>query len=109
MATQIEQIDDAVHLRTTLRVEGEMLGDDARLLESICLEIRAVSGHNVVIDLADLDLLDSEAAPVLRRLDSLDGFSIQGMEIFLQTIVKEVERHATNAANLTFPIKPSTL
>jgi len=92
MATQINQHDDSVLGRTRLHVEGELLGDDARLLERIGLEIRGETGNTIVIDLADLDFMDSEAAPILRRLDHLDGFSIEGMEIFLQTVVNEVER-----------------
>ena len=95
MATQIKQIDDNVNGRTILRVEGELLGYDAKLLERIGLEIRAETGNKIAIDLADLDFLDSDAAPILRRLDSLDGFSIQGMEIFLQTVVNEVERQSS--------------
>ena len=94
MATQINQIDDHAHGITTLRVEGELLGDDAGLLERIGVQIRSETGNEIIIDVADLDFLDSEAAPILRRLDMLDGFSLQGMEIFLQTVVNEVERHA---------------
>ncbi len=94
MATQINQIDDNVRRITTLRVEGELYGEDARLLEKIGIEIRVATGNEVIVDVADLDFLDSEAAPVLRRLEMLDGFSIQGMEIFLQTVVNEVERHS---------------
>ncbi|HQZ95796.1 MAG TPA: hypothetical protein PLP21_05725 [Pyrinomonadaceae bacterium] len=93
MATQINQIDDNVRGITTLRVEGDMLGDDARLLERIGVEIHAETGNDIIVDVADLDFLDSDAAPILRRLDMLDGFSIQGMEIFLQTVINEVERH----------------
>ena len=94
MATQINQIDDSVRGVTILQVEGEMLGEDARLLERIGVEIRSETGNEVVIDVADLDFLDSEAAPILRRLDMLDGFSLRGMEIFLQTVINEVERQA---------------
>ena len=93
MATQINQSDDSVRKITTLRVEGELLGEDARLLEKIGGEIRSATGNDIIIDVADLDFLDSEAAPVLRRLEMLDGFSIQGMEIFLQTVINNVERH----------------
>jgi len=95
MATQINQIDDDLNGRTTLHVEGELLGDDAKLLEKIGIEIRAETGNRIVIDLADLDYLDSEAAPILRRLDNLEGFSIEGIEIFLQTVVNEVERQGS--------------
>ncbi|MEQ1604801.1 MAG: hypothetical protein ABL999_08015 [Pyrinomonadaceae bacterium] len=94
MATQINQIDDNVRGITTLRVEGELLGDDARLIERIGVDIRSETGNDIIVDVADLDFLDSDAAPILRRLDMLDGFSIQGMEIFLQTVINEVERHA---------------
>lgn len=93
MATQINQIDDNERRITTLRVEGDMLGEDARLLERIGVEIRSETDNDIIVDVADLDFLDSDAAPILRRLDMLDGFSIQGMEIFLQTVINEVERH----------------
>ena len=93
MATQINQVDDNERGVTTLRIEGDMLGDDARLLERIGLDIRSETGNEIIIDVADLDFLDSEAAPVLRHLEKLEGFSIQGMEIFLQTVINEVERH----------------
>ena len=93
MATQINQVDDNERGVTTLRIEGDMLGDDARLLERIGHDIRSETGNEIIIDVADLDFLDSEAAPVLRHLEKLDGFSIQGMEIFLQTVINEVERH----------------
>lgn len=93
MATQINQIDDLERRASTLRVEGELLGDDAALLERIALGIRETTGNSIVIDVADLDFMDSEAAPVLRRLGQIEGFSIQGMEIFLQNVINEVERH----------------
>lgn len=93
MPTQINQLDDGVRGITTLRVEGDLLGDDARLLERIGIDIRSETGNAIIIDVADLDFLDSDAAPILRRLDMFDGFSIQGMEIFLQTVINEVERH----------------
>ncbi len=93
MATQITQIDNAESGLTTLRVEGDLLPDDARVIESIANGIRSDTGNRVLIDLADLDFLDSETAPLLRRLDELDGVDIQGVEIFLQTVVNQVERH----------------
>lgn len=69
-----------------------MLGADASLVEKIAAEARAETGHRIVIDLADLDLLDSEAASVLRRLADREGFSIDGGEIFLQSAVDMAER-----------------
>lgn len=93
MATQITQIDNAESGLTTLRVEGDLLPDDARVIESIANGIRSDTGNRVLIDLADLDFLDSETAPLLRRLEEREGVDIQGVEIFLQSIVNQVERN----------------
>ncbi|MEO6656618.1 MAG: STAS domain-containing protein [Pyrinomonadaceae bacterium] len=93
MPTQITQIRDERRGVTILRVDGEMFSDDAVLLEKIAIEVRGENGDNIILDLADLDFLDSDAAPVLRRLASLEGFSIEGIEIFLQTVVNNAERH----------------
>ena len=93
MATQIKQIDHADSSLTILRVEGEMFHEDAALLDRIAVEIRSETGNRIAIDLADLDFLDSDAAPILRRLANIDGFEIEGMEIFLQSAVNNAERH----------------
>ena len=93
MATQIRQIDD--NDKTILRVEGEMHHEDAVLLDRIAIGIRNDTGNSITIDLADLDFLDSEAAPILKRLSDLDGFAIDGIEIFLQAVVNDAERHGT--------------
>ena len=94
MATHITQIDDSEHRTTILRVEGEMMLDDALLLERIASDIQTELDTSVTIDLADLDFLDSESAVVLRRIDSRVGFRIQGIETFLQTAVNTAERNA---------------
>lgn len=92
MPTEITQLDDNDRHSTTLRVKGDMTIDDARLLERIGDDIRSETGHRILIDIADLDLLDSESAPFLRRLNGSDGFEIEGIEIFLQKAVDQVER-----------------
>ena len=92
MATQITQVDLPDRNRTILRVEGDMLFEDATLIEKIAASIRAESGNQIVIDLADLDFIDSEAASVLKRLEDLGGFEIEGVEIFLQSAVDMAER-----------------
>jgi anti-anti-sigma regulatory factor len=94
MATHITQIDDNEHRTTILRVEGEMMLDDALLLERIASDIQTELDTSVTIDLADLDFLDSESAGVLRRLDNQLGVQIQGIETFLQTAVNTAERNA---------------
>jgi anti-anti-sigma regulatory factor len=75
-----------------LSVSGEMLLDDALLLERIASDLHESSEKPVTIDLADLDFLDSDSAAVLRRLAGQPGFRIEGMEIFLQSVVNEVEK-----------------
>ena len=93
MATHITQIDDSEHRTTILRVEGEIMLDDALLLERIASDIQTELDTSVTIDLADLDFLDSEAAVVLRRLEGRLGFRFEGIEVFLQTAVNAAERH----------------
>ncbi|MEP6947306.1 MAG: hypothetical protein ABJA02_15410 [Acidobacteriota bacterium] len=93
MPTTITQIDDSSAGQTTLKVKGEMSIEDARLLEHIGDDIRSETGHQIRIDLADLDFLDSDSAPFLKRLEARDGFKIEGIEIFLQTLIDRVERH----------------
>lgn len=92
MPTNITQTDDADGKVTVLRVDGELLHDDAVLVHKIATCIRNETGNDVVIDLADLDFLDSEAAPILRELADREGFSIEGIEIFLQSAVDMAER-----------------
>jgi anti-anti-sigma regulatory factor len=91
MPTRITQIEDAERGRTILRVEGELMFDDAVLLEKIALDLRESAGNNLTLDFADLDFLDSESAPILKRLEREHGFEIAGIEIFLQTVVNETE------------------
>jgi hypothetical protein len=90
MPTQITQRES--NGRTYLRVEGDMLIDDAILLERIAAEIQEDSGAPVTVDLADLDFLDSESGSILKRLDNKEGISIEGLEIFLQSAIDAAER-----------------
>lgn len=92
MPTQITQQESDG--RTILRVEGELLLEDANLLERIATEIRAETGKPVMIDLADLSFLDSESAAVLKRLESDPKIELQGLEIFLQSAIDQAERTA---------------
>ena len=92
MPTNINQTRDDIRGVTVLRVDGEMFLDDAVLIEKIANCIRQETGDTVSIDIADLDLLDSDAAPILKRLAERPGFEIEGMEIFRQSIVDHAER-----------------
>jgi anti-anti-sigma regulatory factor len=92
MPTNITQTinDDG---RVVLRVEGDMMLDDALVLEKIAIEMRADQGSDVTVDVADLDFMDSESASVLKRLGLEHGIGIEGMEIFLQSAVDSAERN----------------
>ena len=91
MATQITQTTNSEG-STVLRVEGDMLLDDAILLERLVQGgDHGVSG-SILIDLADLDFIDSDAASVLKRLRDEHGVQIEGIEIFLQSAINSVER-----------------
>ena len=92
MPTNITQIEDAERGKMILRVEGSLTREDAVLLEKIALAMRADLNRNLTLDLADLHFLDSESAPVIKRLEQEHGFEIEGMQIFLQNIVTETEK-----------------
>ena len=94
MPTTITEIEDTERGKRLLRVEGEMTAEDATLLEKIALDMRAQNGQNLTLDLADLDFLDSESAPILKRMVLEHGFEIEGIEIFVQTAVNDVENRS---------------
>lgn len=93
MPTNIIQTVNETDGRMTLRIEGDMMLADALLLEKIAVEMLADHGHDLTVDLADLNLLDSESAPVLKRLEREHGVTIEGIEIFLQSAIDSAERN----------------
>ncbi len=94
MPTNITQSISESDGRMVLRVEGDMLLDDALLLEKLAVQMQADHGGGLTIDIADLDFMDSDSAPVLKRLEKEHGFTIAGMEIFLQSAIDSAERKA---------------
>ena len=93
MPTQITQVDDPDTGKAIFRVEGQVLRDDAILLDRIANDLIESTGREVEIDLADADFIDSEAASILKRAESGADIRITGVEILLQKAVNEVERH----------------
>jgi len=93
MPTQITQVEDAAHRRTVLRVEGQIVRDDAVLLARIARGLNEASENHVAIDVADADFIDSEAASVLKDLQSSYCIELVGVETLLQNAIYEVERH----------------
>jgi len=92
MPTHITQTESEDGGLVTLRVDGEMVQDDALLVERIVRELLGDGAREVAVDLADLDFLDSDAAGVLRRLANESGVRIEGIEIFLQSVINDVEK-----------------
>ena len=93
MPTTFTELEDAERGKTILRIEGSLLHEDALLLEKIALDLRVARGKNLTLDFADLDFLDSDSAPILKRIEDEHGFEIEGMEFFLQTIVNDAEKN----------------
>lgn len=91
MPTSITQVEDAERGKMILHVEGSMTLEDAVLLEKIALDLRSQLDENLTLDLADLYFMDSESAPIIKRLEREHGFEIEGIEVFLQTVVAETE------------------
>ncbi len=91
MPTQITQTE--INGRTQLRVEGELMLEDAILIERLTNGLRNGGGSAVIVDIADLDFLDSESGQILHRLESENSIEIEGMEIFLQSAVNSAERN----------------
>ncbi len=92
MPTQITQLDDAARNVTIYRIDGEMFAEDVELITRIALQQKFETGNSIVIDIADLDFIDSDSAPLLRGLEQDHGFEITGAEIFLQNLVNAAEK-----------------
>lgn len=92
MPTEITQSDNHYGTGTVFRVSGDMMLEDAELLQRIVKETADDGSNSVTIDLADLHFIDSEAAAVLRRLQHENGVHIEGVEIFLQAAIDSAER-----------------
>ena len=101
MPTVIKEIEDVERNRTVLRVEGEMFREDAILLEKIALGMREQTGKRITIDLADLHFLDSDGAPILKRLTDDHKFEVEGLLMFLQRAVEETENRLETDRSLT--------
>lgn len=92
MPTQITQIEDTDRRLTILRVEGQIVREDAVLLARIARGLNDASENHVAIDLADADFIDSEAASVLKDLQTSYCIELMGIEVLLQNAINEVER-----------------
>jgi len=82
MATHITQIDDSEHRTTILRVEGEIMLDDALLLERIASDIQTELDTSVTIDEA--------AAAFEAEVDSI--IQLAESELRLVRLAAEIQR-----------------
>ena len=94
MPTNIKEIEDCEGNLTILRVSGSIKESDAILLEKIAVDLRQSNGRKMMIDFSDLNFLDSDSAPIIKRLKDKQGFEIEGLEYFLQKIVDEAEKRS---------------
>ncbi|HEV2801422.1 MAG TPA: STAS domain-containing protein [Pyrinomonadaceae bacterium] len=93
MTTRITQLEDhAAGGRALLRVEGSLSVADAELLEQVCADLKAQTGLNVTVDLADISFLDSESASVLARLRREQAVMLEGVHFFIQQVIEIAER-----------------
>jgi anti-anti-sigma factor len=93
MTTRITQLEGHVTGgRAMLRVEGTLSRAEAELLEHVCSDLRAQTGANVTVDLADISFLDSESAAVLARLRREQEVNLEGVHFFVQQVINIAER-----------------
>lgn len=93
MPTSITQIDSEDGARTILRVVGSLTLIDADLLEKLCTDLGQKTHAKLVLDLTDLNFLDSESASVLYRLKQ-QGVELEGLHYFIQKEIDVIERQA---------------
>ena len=86
---------------TLLKVEGSLYLRDAELLEKICRDVREETGHDLILDLADLSFLDSESASVLCRLKREQNVTLEGLHLFIAKVIELTEAEAVVSAYLT--------
>lgn len=79
---------------TLLKVEGSVYLQDAELLEKICRDIGAETGHRIILDLADISFLDSESASVLCRLKREQNVTLEGLHLFIAKVIELTEAEA---------------
>ena len=93
MTTRITQVNDQDGDRTTLKVEGSLFAEDAKVLERVYRNLPAEQRRRIAIDLANISFLDNESASVLCRLRRL-GVELVGLHLFVQRIIELADSSA---------------
>ena len=94
MPTQITQIEDFARNRTILRVSGSLTQIDAELIERLCTDLFEATGNRIVIDLAEIDIMDSDSASVLSRIKEKLPVEVEGVHLLVQNAIDIAERSA---------------
>lgn len=90
MNIRISQSEDSAAGRTTLRVEGALTADTARLLDDMCAKLLEKPGATIIINVSAVSFINEDGAAVLRRLRQ-QGISFDGCELFTQRVIETVE------------------
>lgn len=93
MPTRITEMQLPGKERITLRVEGTLRLEDAKLIEKICRDLKQQSNQNITLDLTDLSFLDSEGAHVLCRLRAEQNVSLEGLHLFIQRVIEMTDQN----------------
>lgn len=91
MTTRITHIEGQGGEVATLRVEGSLTFEEARVLENVCQDLRERHGCGVRIDLAGLSFLDQQSASLLCRLKVLAWVELAGAHLFVQQMIEQTE------------------
>ena len=74
-----------------LMVEGTLYKRDAELLERICRDLASQTKKGIMLDLSNLNFLDSDSAAVLCSLKRELGVSLEGLHLFIEKVVELAE------------------
>jgi predicted ATPase len=92
MTTRITKVDG--RKKTTLKVEGALVLEDALLLAKVCADLRQQGEQEITIALDDLVFLDTSSAFVLSRLKHQAGISLEGACFFVHQVLELVEKQS---------------
>ena len=77
--------------KIALMVEGSLYRRDAELLERICRDLASQTKKGIMLDLSNLNFLDSDSAAVLCSLKRELGVSLEGLHLFIEKVVELAE------------------
>jgi ABC-type transporter Mla MlaB component len=93
-----------------LKVEGQLLEQEAELLEKVCRELAGQSHKRIALDLATISFLDSDSAAVLCRLKRELGVKLEGLNLFIGKVVELAEEYErVKKYRLDVPIRRSSI